>query len=121
MSDADVQMETVWNEFTGQMDGENLYHFFKQFIFWLVKKYDDEKLSVPEQLKRDLLLFSMVRFQDIDEIRKYLQRSMLQYIESVKGKQPAELIDEILTVARTLINTYKEDEHEPDRTASDDH
>ena len=46
---------------------------------------------------------------------------LIQFHDRAIVLQPAELIDEILTVARTLINTYKEDEHEPDRTASDDH
>ena len=95
MSDADAQIEAVWKEFIGHMDGEKLCHFFKQFIFWLVKKYDEEKMTFPEQLKQDLLLFSMARFRSADEIRKYLQKCTLQYFESIKGKRPVEMIDQI--------------------------
>lgn len=101
MSDADVQIEAIWKEFLMHMDGEYLCQFFKQFVFWLVKKYDEEKLSLPEQLKQDLLLFSMVRFQNLEEIRSYLQQSTIRYFEHVKGKQPAELIDRICEYIQT--------------------
>lgn len=94
--DIDMHMERFWNEISEiMMNEEHLCLFFKQYIFWLVKKYNEEKIPFPEQLKRDLLLFSMARFQTVDEIREYLQENTLQYFKCVKEKRPMELIDQI--------------------------
>lgn len=94
-SEGGALIERLWNEIIERKDGESLCQFFKQYVFWLVKKYDEEKIPFPEQLKRDLLLFSMARFKTISEIREYLQQSMMRYQIHVNAKRPAELVDQI--------------------------
>ncbi|HIU76193.1 MAG TPA: helix-turn-helix domain-containing protein [Candidatus Pelethocola excrementipullorum] len=76
-------------------DTELLDAFFHQFVFMAVKKYDEEEIMVPENLKRDLLLFSMVRFRDIQEVEEYLLMNIGQLFESLYQKEPTELIDKI--------------------------
>ena len=95
LSDIRIHIESLWNETAGLLDGEYLSQFYKQYLFCLVKRYDEEKIVLPEQLKRDLLLFSMFRFDTMDEIKQYLEQSTFQYLESVKENRPMELIDQI--------------------------
>lgn len=79
-------------------EGENLElldALFHQFVFMAVKKYDEKELMVPENLKRDLLLFSAARFQSLEELEEYLLSNLAHLFESLYQKEPMELIDQI--------------------------
>lgn len=69
--------------------------FFHQLLFAAARKYDEKKITVPEQVRRDMLLFSMIRFQNFREIEEYLLLVVRQLYECIDRQEPADLADRI--------------------------
>ncbi|MDO4297026.1 MAG: helix-turn-helix domain-containing protein [Lachnospiraceae bacterium] len=84
-------MQAIYN----RKDAVMLNTFFHQLLSAAARKYDEKRIMVPEQVKRDMLLFSMTRFRDFREVEAYLLKVVRQLYECMDRMEPADLADRI--------------------------